>query len=289
MSIRIIEGHVRDLGTFSVARILPAATQRHVGPFVFFDHMGPVEFPAGEGVSVRPHPHIGLATVTYLFEGAMTHRDSLGSVVEIRPGDVNWMSAGRGVVHSERSPLHLLERGHRVHGLQIWVALPQGEESSAPWFRHDGKETLPEITLDGVQLRIIVGSAFGQRAPTQHTVPMFYAEARMPFASHLQFPNQYPERALYPIEGEVEVEGVIVKPRTMALIDGQEPVRLHAKSAATVMLLGGAPLDGERFLSWNFVASSKALIEAAKDSWASYPNAQFPEVPGDDEWIPLPG
>jgi redox-sensitive bicupin YhaK (pirin superfamily) len=288
MSISLIEGHVRDLGTFSVARILPAATRRHVGPFVFFDHMGPVDFAPGEGVSVRPHPHIGLATVTYLFEGAMTHRDSIGSVQDIVPGDVNWMSAGRGVVHSERSPSELLARGHRVHGLQIWVALPSQEEQSAPWFKHHRKESLPELSQPGVTLRIIVGSAFGLHAPIQHSVPMFYAHATMDAHAELAFPAEYAERGVYPVDASVQVDGVFATPRTMAVVDSASPVTIRAQAKATVMLFGGAAVDGERFLNWNFVATSKDLIAAARASWSSYPNTQFPKVPGDDEWIPLP-
>jgi redox-sensitive bicupin YhaK (pirin superfamily) len=250
--------------------------------------MGPVDFPPGEGVSVRPHPHIGLATVTYLFEGAMTHRDSIGSVQDIVPGDVNWMSAGRGVVHSERSPADLVVKGHRVHGLQIWVALPKDEEGSAPWFKHDAGESLPEVQLPGVVLRLIVGAAFDRRAPTQHAVPMFYAHAAMNRGAKFEFPAEYPERGIYPVDATVEIDGISVKPRTMAIIDGSDTVTIRADGPATVMLLGGDSLDGERFLNWNFVASSKALIEGAREGWKSYPNAQFPKVPGDDEWIPLP-
>jgi len=288
MSLRIIEGHTRDLGGFTVARILPAAVARNVGPFVFFDHLGPVDFPPGQGMAVRPHPHIGLATVTYLFEGAMMHRDSIGSHTEIVPGDVNWMSAGRGVVHSERSPQALQNEGHRLHGIQIWVAQSADEEQDQPTFRHIAKRDLPSLCAEGALLRVVIGEAFGLRAPIRHSIPLFYVHAVMEPGAHLPLPAAYDERAVYAVDQGLVIDGVALKRGSMALIEGDSIATIEAPQGGTVMLLGGAKLEAPRLLNWNFVATSQALIDAARSSWNSYPNAQFPVVPGETEWIPLP-
>jgi redox-sensitive bicupin YhaK (pirin superfamily) len=288
MSIRLIEGHARDLGGFNVARVLPAANARNVGPFVFFDHMGPVDFEPGKGISVRPHPHIGLATVTYLFEGAMMHRDSIGSVQEVLPGDVNWMSAGRGVVHSERSPEHLMPSGHRVHGIQIWVAQAEHEQLDAPSFRHVANRDLPMLTGDGTQLRLVIGAAFGLRAPITHSLPLFYVHAKLEAGARLTLPAEFEERAVYAVDAPVTIDGTPIKQGTLAVLDATSSVGIEATQAATVMLFGGAALAETRLLSWNFVATRKSLIDEARDSWRSYPNSKFPAVPGESDSIPLP-
>jgi redox-sensitive bicupin YhaK (pirin superfamily) len=288
MTHRFIEGQTRDLGGFSVARILPAAVARNVGPFVFFDHMGPVDFPPGQGMAVRPHPHIGLATVTYLFEGAMMHRDSIGSVAQIVPGDVNWMSAGRGVVHSERSPDAMLRDGHKVHGIQIWVAQAEHQQDDAPTFSHIDKRDLPSLSAQGAQLRLVLGEAFGLRAPIRHSIPLFYVHAVLEPGARLPLAADYPERALYAVDHAMLIDGTPLKAGSMAVLDPNSRVTIEAPLGGTVMLLGGAALDQPRFLNWNFVATTQARIDQARDSWRSYPNQQFPAVPGETEWIPLP-
>ena len=288
MSLRVIEGQSRDLGGFTVARILPAALARNVGPFVFFDHLGPVDFAPGEGMSVRPHPHIGLATVTYLFEGAMTHRDSIGSHTDIMPGDVNWMSAGHGVVHSERSPQALREAGHRLHGIQIWVAQSAEQENDAPNFRHVGKRDLPTLAAEGALLRVVLGEAFGLRSPIRHSIRLFYVHAVLEAGARLPIPADVEERAVYAVDQGILLDGVPLKRGSMAVLEPTTSATIDAPNGGTVMLLGGSKLDRPRYLNWNFVATSQALIERARTSWESYPNQQFPAVPGETEWIPLP-
>ena len=288
MSHRFIEGQSRDLGGFTVARILPAAAARNVGPFVFFDHMGPVDFAPGQGMAVRPHPHIGLATVTYLFDGAMMHRDSIGSVAEIVPGDVNWMSAGRGVVHSERSPDALQRAGHKVHGIQIWVAQAEHEQDHAPTFSHISKSDLPSLAADGAELRLVLGEAFGLKAPIRHSIPLFYAHAVLEPGAGLPLAADYPERAVYAVDRALLVDGAPLAAGCMALLEPGSSVSIEAPLGGTVMLIGGAALEQARVLNWNFVATSQERIDAARESWRSYPNLQFPVVPGETEWIPLP-
>jgi redox-sensitive bicupin YhaK (pirin superfamily) len=288
MSIRLIEGHVRDLGGFSVARVLPAPTMTSVGPFVFFDHLGPVDFQRGQGIAVRPHPHIGLATVTYLFEGAMMHRDSIGSVQEILPGDVNWMAAGQGVVHSERSPESLRQRGHRVHGIQIWVAQSENEQAGAPSFRHVPKHELPILNMDGAELRLVIGEAFGLRAPILHSLPLYYVHARLDAGARLTLPAEFEQRAIYAVDAPVRIDDTPLQQGALAVLGGAASAVIEARAPATVMLFGGAALETPRYLNWNFVATSQALIDQARTSWRSYPNAKFPAVPGETESIPLP-
>jgi len=284
---RVLEGRPRDLGGFSVRRVLPAGGLQTVGPFIFFDHMGPAQFAAGAGVDVRPHPHIGLATVTYLFDGEFMHRDSLGSAQLIRPGDVNWMVAGRGIVHSERTPAELRQArdGSRLHGIQTWIALPRVAEEAEPSFTHHPAATLPEIRSPGVLMRLIAGEAYGQRAPAAVFSPMFYLAATLEAGCDVELPAEHVERAVYVADGEVEVAGERHGVGRMAVFEPDGPATVHAVSASRVMLLGGAPLDGPRHIWWNFVSSSLERIERAKQDWRE---ERFAAVPGDDERIPLP-
>lgn len=283
-----ITGKAHDLGDgFFVTRLLPQAARRSIGPFVFFDYFGPVDFAPGKGVDVRPHPHIGLATVTYLFEGAQMHRDTLGSVQEITPGDVNWMTAGRGIAHSERTGPEMRAKGHRLHGIQSWVGLPQADEEAAPAFQHFGRAQLPEREDKGVTLRLIAGSAFGQTSPVKVFSPIFYADARFAPGGALHYTADHEERAFFVVDGEVETGANEVHGTgAMLMLDKGEEVTLYAGAPARVMLLGGAPLDGPRHIWWNFVSSSQDRIERAKAEWKA---GAFGTIPGDDkEFIPLP-
>ena len=285
-SIRtLIDPRIHDLGGFNVRRVLPHLSARHVGPFVFFDHMGPAEFAPGNGIDVRPHPHIGLATVTYLFEGAVQHRDSLGSVQTIRPGDVNWMTAGRGIAHSERTPEEERAAGHALHGIQVWVALPRDAEEAEPSFHHHGIATLPRIDRDGVAMRLVVGSAFGQRSPVLTFSEMFYVAAEFSAGSALRLPPEHAERAVYAADAPITIDGTEVAPGHLAVLVPGAEVEIRAIGAARVILFGGAPLDGERHLWWNFVSSSRERIEQAKADWAA---SRFGQIPGETEFIPLP-
>jgi redox-sensitive bicupin YhaK (pirin superfamily) len=281
----IIDPRVHDLGGFSVRRVLPHVSARHVGPFVFFDHMGPARFAPGNGIDVRPHPHIGLATVTYLFEGAIQHRDSLGSVQTIRPGDVNWMTAGRGIAHSERTPAEERAAGHALHGIQVWVALPQHAEEAEPSFHHHGAATLPRIDRDGVAMRLVVGTAFGERSPVLTFSEMFYLGAEFAPGSVLRLPPEHAERGVYVADAAVTIDGVEVPPGHLAVLAPGGEAEIRAREAARVILFGGAPLDGERHLWWNFVSSSRERIERAKADWVA---SRFGQIPGETEFIPLP-
>ena len=281
----IIEARTRDLGGFSVGRVLPSPRRRLVGPFIFFDHFGPVAFEPGQGMDVRPHPHIGLATVTYLFEGEIVHRDSLGSLQAIRPGAVNWMTAGQGIAHSERTGPELRKSGSRLHGLQIWIALPTSREEAKPDFRHYPSEMLPEIERGEARLRVLAGTAYGAVSPVRTASPLFYVEALIPAGGELALPAEHPERAAYVVEGAVRCGDERIEPRHMAVFTPGETPPLHAQSAARVVLIGGAPLDGERHIWWNFVSSSRDRIERAKRDWKE---GRFVPVPGETEFIPLP-
>ncbi|MDJ0983195.1 MAG: pirin family protein [Kiloniellales bacterium] len=283
--IRLIEPRSRDLGGFEVRRILPIAKQRMVGPFVFYDHLGPAVFQAGKGIDVRPHPHIGLATVTYLFEGELMHRDSLGFAQQIRPGDVNWMTAGRGIVHSERSSPDARDRDLTLHAIQSWVALPQSHEETEPSFHHHGAETLPSLEIDGVQLRLIAGSAYGETSPVKVFSPTFYLAAEMPAGSRLTLPSEHEERAVHVADGVVSVQGQTLSVGQMAVFVAGAEITVQAEAESLVMLLGGAAMDGERHIWWNFVSSSKDRIEQAKADWKE---GRFDAVPGESEFIPLP-
>jgi len=282
----IIEPRRKDLGGFAVRRVLPSVRRRHVGPFVFLDHMGPTEFAAGSGIDVRPHPHIHLATVTYLWEGVVEHRDSIGSHQSIEPGAINWMTAGSGIVHSERTPLSIRAASHRLHGIQLWVALPADREEMPPEFHHHPASTLPVIERDGVHVRLLAGAAFGQVSPVRVCSPLFYADAWLTRGKELTLPGQYPERAVYLVEGSIECAGAVFDQPRLLAFDGALPIHLRANEDARVLLLGGAPLEGPRYMWWNFVSSSQERIERAKQDWSE---GRFPLVPGDErERVPLP-
>jgi redox-sensitive bicupin YhaK (pirin superfamily) len=283
----VITGRPRDLGGFSVGRVLPAMKRRMVGPFVFFDHLTRSEFTPGHGIDVRPHPHIGLATVTYLFDGEIVHRDSLGSQRSIAPGDVNWMRAGRGIVHSERTGDARRRSGGVLHGIQSWVALPVADEESAPAFEHHPRATLPFVERPGARLRVLAGDAYGARAPVGIRSPTLYVHAELDDGAELPLPGEHEERAAYVVEGQLGCEGAAYGPGTMLVLRPGASPTLHAHGGARVMVLGGARLEGPRHVFWNFVSSSKDRIERAKEEWKE---GAFPKVPGDDvEFIPLPG
>jgi redox-sensitive bicupin YhaK (pirin superfamily) len=283
----VIVPRAKDLGGFSVRRALPAAERRSIGAFVFLDHLGPAAFPAGSGIDVRPHPHIGLATVTYLFEGRIIHRDSLGSVQAIVPGDVNWMTAGRGIVHSERSDDSDRLRARTMHGLQLWVALPRDYEEMAPGFAHYEAAALPVAEFGGATIRVIAGAAFGLRSPVNALSELFFADVTLPAGRPLVLDADYDERAVYIVEGEIAIRNTVFPAgRLVAFHPGSRAV-ITAATESRLAFLGGAPLDGPRHLWWNFVSSSKDRIEQAKADWA---RDRFGlSVPGDDEFIPLPG
>jgi redox-sensitive bicupin YhaK (pirin superfamily) len=280
----VIEPRARDLGGFEVRRILPYARRRMVGPFVFLDHIGPAVFAPGTGVDVRPHPHIGLATVTYLFEGEMMHRDSVGAVQNIMPGDVNWMTAGRGIVHSERTAPEARARGLRMHGMQSWVALPVEHEECEPSFHHHPAASLPTIERDGVRLRLIAGTAYGAESPVGVFSPTFYMDADMPAGCSLALPDEHEERAAYVAQGAVEVEGEAHGEGRMVVFARGATATVTAREPSRVMLLGGADI-GPRHIWWNLVSSRPERIEQAKQDWAS---GRFAPVPGETEFIPLP-
>jgi redox-sensitive bicupin YhaK (pirin superfamily) len=283
----VIPQRRRDLGGFEVGRVLPHAQRRMVGPFIFFDHMGPVDFPPGipRSVDVRPHPHIGLSTITYLFAGEIMHRDSLGSEQPIRPGEVNWMTAGRGITHSERFERARREGG-RMHGIQAWVALPERDEETAPAFFHHGAADLPSFGERGVSGRLIAGEAFGARAKVRTHSPMFYLHWELARDAAAALPADYAERALYVAAGAVEVDGEPLRPGEMAVLAPGATALIRATEPAIVMALGGEPL-GERFIEWNFVSSSKERIEQAKADWRAG-RMKLPDL-DNKEFIPLPG
>ncbi|MBS0326536.1 MAG: pirin family protein [Proteobacteria bacterium] len=283
--LRLLAPHVRDLGGFRVRRLLPAFERKMVGPFIFLDHLGPVDFPPGEGMDVRPHPHIGLATVTYLFEGAILHRDSLGSVQRITAGDVNWMTAGRGIAHSERTPPEERSRGQRMHGLQTWVALPHEHEFDEPSFTHVARERLPKTEHGGARLTVVAGRAYGMEAPTPTFGETLYVAAELDAGATLALPPEHDERAVYAIDGDVTIDGEPVPAAHLALLDHAREVAIAARGPARVMLIGGAKADGDRYIWWNFVASTRGAIEQAKEAWRE---KRFAPVPGDAEFIPLP-
>ena len=281
----VVAARNRDLGGFEVRRVLPWGGGRMVGPFIFLDQMGPVAFAPGKGIDVRPHPHIGLATVTYLFEGELVHRDSLGVVQTIRPGDVNWMTAGRGIVHSERTSPEMRATGQRVHGLQSWVALPGEHEEVEPAFDHTPAANLPEQGRDGVKLRVIAGRAFGLASPVRVFSEMFYVDAAMSAGAALDVPAEFAERAAYVLQGTVAAEQQDFGAGTLLIFTEGSRAQLVAKGASRVALLGGAPLEGQHHIWWNFVSSSRERIEQAKRQWT---DGAFPTVPGETEFIPLP-
>jgi len=282
----VIEQRRRDLGGFEVGRVLPSAQRRMVGPFVFFDRMGPIQFPPGipRSVDVRPHPHIGLSTVTYLLEGEIMHRDSLASEQAIRPGEVNWMTAGRGITHSERFERARAEGG-KLHGIQAWVALPREQEETEHGFAHHPAAELPTYEGGGLWARLIAGEAFGAKTPVKTFSPMFYVHWRLDAGAKAQLPAEYPERAAYIVNGSIEVDGRRFGEGQMLIFTPGKPVLVLACESAIVMLLGGAPI-GERFVEWNFVSSSKDRIEQAKADWRAG-RMKLPDL-DNQEFIPLP-
>ncbi len=279
----VIEAKARDLGGFSVRRVLPSPQRRMVGPFVFFDHMGPAEFPPGEGIQVRPHPHIGLATVTYLFEGEIMHRDSLGFVQPIQAGAVNLMTAGRGIVHSERAGSDL-ETTSRLHGIQSWMALPTDQEETTPEFMHYPANDLPELEQDGLQVRVIIGEAYGMRSPVKSYSPMLYLECRAKQGSTMTLPDSYDEQAVYVVSGEIAIDGQRLASGVMGVMSPGRKSQITANTDCRAMVIGGAPV-GPRHIWWNFVSSSRERIERAKLDWQ---HKRFAMVAGDSEFIPLP-
>lgn len=282
----LLKGHEKDLGGgLLVRRYLPSAVKQAVGPFIFFDHFGPVDVPLDADHDVRPHPHIGLATVTYLFEGAMDHHDSLGTFQRIEPGAVNWMTAGRGIVHSERTPKDLVGKPHRTHGLQLWAALPVAYEEVEPGFCHTPASAIPELEVDGAKVRVLIGSAFGQTSPVETYSQTLYLDVLLP-AGHTLALDQLPaEAAIYPISGDVEVDGAKAELHNMALLDTTSTQHVKANSDARLVVIGGEPLDGHRFMYWNFVSSRKERIAQAADDWEA---ERFTPVPGETDRIPLP-
>lgn len=288
----VIEPRSRDLGGFTVGRVLPFVKRRMVGPFIFFDEMGPAQFAPGKGVDVRPHPHIGLATVTYMFDGELRHRDSLGFDQVIRPGDVNWMTAGRGIAHSERTDEDRRANGQRMHGIQSWVALPEDAAETEPSFHHHPKNTLPEIERGGAQMRLIAGAAYGETSPVKTFSPIFYLAVEAPEGAQFDLPADYSESAVYVVEGAVRIgDAVYERGKMIVLAPGAAPM-MTVMQNARLMLLGGEPV-GKRMIWWNFVAANPARLDQAKADWrasaaAGFQESAFSLPPGETEFIPLP-
>ncbi|MDZ4842444.1 MAG: pirin family protein [Hyphomicrobium aestuarii] len=284
---QVIVPRARDLGGFEVRRALPAAGKQMVGPFIFFDQMGPSEFLLGAGIDVRPHPHIGLSTVTYLFEGEIFHRDSLGTSIPIRPGALNLMTAGRGIVHSERTGPDVRRAPHQLYGIQAWAALPASHEETAPAFVHHAADALPVINGDGVTARVILGQAFGATSPAVFPHPALYVHAEMAAGSQMPLDATYDERAVYIVSGTIEIAGDSFEGGRLLVFKPGDAITILAKSDARLMIVGGEPMDGPRHIWWNFVSSRKDRIDAAKADWTA---GRFDTVPGDEaEFIPLPG
>jgi len=282
---RVIVPRARDLGGFEVRRALPSIGRKMVGPFIFFDQMGPSEFLLGQGLDVRPHPHIGLSTVTYLFDGEIMHRDSLGTEMPIRPGELNLMSAGRGIVHSERTATELRGTGSRLFGIQAWAALPKSHEEQAPAFVHYGTDDLPMIRDGGIQTRLIMGSAYGETSSVQFPWAALYAEAVLVPGAILPLDADYEERAIYVVSGEIDIAGDMFGTGRLLIFRPGDRISILALSNARLMLIGGDPMDGPRHIWWNFVSSSKERIDEAKQQWKQ---GRFDAVPGETEFIPLP-
>jgi redox-sensitive bicupin YhaK (pirin superfamily) len=282
----VVEPSTKDLGDgFRVRRALPSARRRMVGPFVFLDHMGPVTMPAGKGLDVRPHPHIGLATLTYLTEGSILHRDTLGTTQAILPGEVNWMTAGRGIAHSERTEPAARRVAHGIAGLQSWIALPLAFEETDPGFAHHAVADLPSLDDGGVSLRLIVGTLYGQRSPVRTFSETFYADVGLAAGAAIPLPREHAERAAYLLSGGVEIAGERFAAQHLLLFRPGDAITIRATEPTRLILLGGEPMDGPRHLWWNFVSSSKDRIEAAKADWKS---GRFGRVPEETEFIPLP-
>jgi redox-sensitive bicupin YhaK (pirin superfamily) len=281
----VIVPRTRDLGGFEVRRALPSAQRRMVGPFIFFDQMGPSEFLLGAGLDVRPHPHIGLSTVTYLFDGEIMHRDSLGTALPIRPGAMNWMTAGRGIVHSERTAPELRTRGSKLFGIQSWVALSAQDEEREPDFVHYDAGQMPVLDGEGKTVRVITGSVLGARSPVRTSTPTLYADVTLQAGAAMPLDPDYDERGVYTVNGEIEIAGDVFPPGQLLVFRPGDRITVRARSEARFMLLGGETMDGPRHIWWNFVSSRKDRIEQAKNDWKA---ARFDSVPGDPEFIPLP-
>jgi redox-sensitive bicupin YhaK (pirin superfamily) len=281
----LLTPHSKDLGGgFKVRRLLPSAQRQAVGPFLFFDHFGPLTAAPSDNHDVRAHPHIGLATVTYLFEGALMHRDSTGAVQRIEPGAINWMTAGRGIVHSERTPDDLRGTSRRMHGLQLWAAVPTEHEEDAPGFVHTPASAIPSLDLPGAALRVLIGAAFGRTSPVQTVSPTLYVDLALDAGASLVLPDAAQERAVYSVDADVELDRQTVPACTMVVLPQGSLPTLKAPRAARVVLIGGSPL-GHRFVVWNFVSSRKERIVQAQDDWAEQ---RWSMVPGETEFIPLP-
>jgi redox-sensitive bicupin YhaK (pirin superfamily) len=275
-----------DLGDFAVRRALPSARTRLVGPFIFFDHFGPAEFRAGQGLDVRPHPHIGLATVTYLFDGEIVHRDSLGTAVAIKPGEVNWMTAGRGIVHSERTGAEKRAAGGPIHGLQMWVALPSAKEEMDAGFAHHATAEFPVVKENGKQVRVVVGSLYGAASPVPTVHETMFADVHLKAGATIPLDAGHEERAIYVIDGMIDIAGDKFEAGKLLVFKPGDQVSVSAASEAHFVIVGGAPMDGPRHIWWNFVSSRKERIEQAKAEWKA---GHFGKVPGDEiEFIPLP-
>jgi redox-sensitive bicupin YhaK (pirin superfamily) len=282
----VVVPRARDIGGFEVRRALPSTRKQMVGPFIFFDQMGPAALEAGHGIDVRPHPHIGLSTVTWLFEGQIFHRDSLGSALPINPGAVNWMTAGRGIVHSERTAPDERASAKRLYGIQSWVALPKHREEDAPAFNHHAADDLPIISDGGVMLRVIAGKMFGETSPVETASDMFYGEAVMHPGASMPLPPVFEERAIYVVAGQIRIAGDLFEGGQLLILRPGDAISIIATKVSRIMLLGGEPMDGPRHIWWNFVSSSKERIEQAKHEWRQ---GKFDSVPGDaEEFIPLP-
>ncbi|OFJ47243.1 hypothetical protein BA896_015560 [Janthinobacterium lividum] len=287
MSVAILKSHEKDLGGgFVVRRLLPSAVKQAVGPFIFFDHFGPIDVAPDANHDVRPHPHIGLATVTYLFEGAIDHRDSIGSYQRIEPGTINLMTAGSGIVHSERTPHDLAGQPHRTHGLQLWAALPKAHEEDEPSFTHTPQADIPVVPLDGAIVKVLIGTAFGQSSPVRTYMQTLYLDVALQAGKALLLEGLPAEAAIYPISGQILIDGVALLPHSMALLEGgAAPVVAAGSGPVQFVVIGGEPLDSHRFLFWNFVSSSKERLAQAADDWSAQ---RMGRVPGETEFIALP-
>jgi redox-sensitive bicupin YhaK (pirin superfamily) len=282
----VLKGHEKDMGGgLLVRRFLPAAGKQAVGPFIFFDHFGPLDVAPGANHDVRPHPHIGLATVTYLFEGAMDHRDSLGNFQRIEPGALNWMTSGRGIVHSERTPPEFAGIPHRAHGLQLWAALPKAYEEDVPSFTHTPQSAIPLVHLEGAVIKVLIGTAFGQTSPVATYMTTLYLDVALQAGQELRLADLPTEAAIYPISGELEIDGIKLGLHNMALLGSDSAPLVRATSTSQFVVIGGAPLDGPRFIWWNFVSSSKQRLIQAGEDWEAQ---RLGQVPGETEFIPLP-
>ena len=282
----IIVPRVRDLGGFAVRRVLPHGKRQMVGPFIFFDQMGPVQFIAGQGMDVRPHPHIGLATVTYLFDGRIMHRDSEGNALEIVPGEMNLMTAGRGIAHSERSPVNGCQGEESMFGIQSWIALPEALEETDPSFQHFDAAVLPIVNTGGIRARVVAGSAFGTTSPVRTLSDWLYVEVRLDAGATAPLDPDAEERAIYVVEGEIEIAGECFEAPRLLIFRPGDHITVRAVRSARLMFLGGTAMEGPRHIWWNFVSSRKGRIEQAKEDWLA---GRFAPVPGETEFIPLPG